>query len=82
MFIYSTNPKETHLLTHECYWVINTAVDNLRSPSHRDACEGLIIPHSASDSVFGLQDSHLKRQTIREAEEDGTVITKCSTNVN
>lgn len=63
LFIYNANRKETHLFTHQCYWVVNTAIDNLGSSSHRDAFKRFVIPDSASNSVFGFQDSHLQRQS-------------------
>lgn len=61
LLIYEKNHQETHLFTHECYRVVDTAIDNLRPSSHCDAFERFIIPYSASDSVFGFQDNHLKR---------------------
>lgn len=57
-----TSLQDTHLLTHQCYWVINTAIDNLGSSSHHDTFKRLVIPDSASNSTFGFQYSHLERQ--------------------
>lgn len=44
----------THLLTHQCHWVVDTSIDDLCTSSNSDSCERLIIPHSATNSVFSF----------------------------
>lgn len=44
----------THLLTHKCHWVVDTSIDDLCTSSNSDSCECLVVPHSATNSVFSF----------------------------